>query len=217
MSAVTQILKELPTTMRAVEVEIDADLALRRCASEIRRHHDRLLQDGFAIGEQLVKARGLLRGAYQEGRVEGEWLRWLRDDVQMSHMQAARFIRTWERYGRVNSAVNPHPSFTVLSELAAPEADPKVVAQIEQRITRGEKITVRQVVKAKREAKTMTPPTPMKGRKQVTRENVEADIALRLHYIKSKFGIGGLRRVRTLLDKTFPGCGTRTNSTKGKS
>lgn len=139
----------LSNVLRFASVEPRGEVELDECKRKIRTLGSRVIEDCIEIGRQLIKAREILRGQYQDGNHNGYWLAWLRDDVVMSHMQANRFIRVAERYGGVNDVVNPHlSSFSVLAELAAPEADPEGVAEVESQLARGQTVTVEQAREA---------------------------------------------------------------------
>jgi len=120
---------------------------LRACSARIHAHGHRMIEDCLAIGKELFAAREITRGAWQGGTQEGEWRNFLAEDVKMPLRQARRFIYVYEKYARGGHVATPLPdtSFRVLAELAAPEGDPEVVAELEARIAKGERVTVRQV------------------------------------------------------------------------
>lgn len=140
-----------PQFLSKIDKDVSTDLALERCAERIHQCTGRVLADCFEIGAQLSKARDTLRGAYTEGDAEGKWRKWLRDDVQMSHMHAQRFIWVWDKYNRGNPGVPPVVSaaFSVLAELAMPNADQVAVEAIEQYIAQGGTLTKRQAAALK--------------------------------------------------------------------
>ncbi|MBI3041555.1 MAG: DUF3102 domain-containing protein [Betaproteobacteria bacterium] len=125
---------------------------LRECAARIHAHGHRMIEDCLAIGKELVAAREITRGAWQGGSQEGEWRNFLAEQVKMPRRQAQRFIDVYEKYGTGVPRGTPLPdtSFRVLAELAAPEADPEVVAELEEKIAKGERVTVRQATRAKK-------------------------------------------------------------------
>ena len=131
---------------------------LRACAARIHAHGRRVIEDCLAIGKELVAAREITRGAWQGGTQEGEWRNFLAEDVKMDRHQALRFIQVYEKYGTggPRGAPLPDTSFRVLAELAAPEADPEVVARLEEKIAKGERVTVREAAAAKKKPKKST-------------------------------------------------------------
>lgn len=117
---------------------------LDECRRRIRELGQHVIADCIEIGKHLITARGILRAQYKDGDHEGQWRGWLKYDIEMSHMQAARFIRVAERHGGGNDVVTPllKAPFSVLAELSAPEADQEVVNAMEQQIAAGETVTV---------------------------------------------------------------------------
>jgi Protein of unknown function (DUF3102) len=128
---------------------IQVEIILQECVEEIRRRKQSILSDCFEIGKQLTKARDALRQWGGDDH-EGKWQRWLEQDVQISDQQALNYIRVYERYGQETIQLkidfNLAPvSHTVLAVLAAPNADPQAVEEIEKEIIEGQKFTVKQV------------------------------------------------------------------------
>lgn len=121
---------------------------LEECAAEIRKCEKKILADCFEIGKQLLKARDALREWGGNDR-EGKWVTWVENDVKISIMQARRYIWVYERYGQGNFEVllALNVSFTVLVPLASPSADPVAVAQIENELKQGKKLTSVEVLK----------------------------------------------------------------------
>ena len=139
---------EIPTLLERSRIKAN------RIAARIKNRLGRALHELFAIGRDLEEARLVLSGRNPDLPHDGEWLRWLREDVRMSEMQALRLIRVWKEYGEPGLTTSlAHVPFNVLAELAAPEANPEVVADFEARIASGEQPTVREGVDAKQAAK----------------------------------------------------------------
>lgn len=117
---------------------------LTSIGESIRARGGRITEYCIEIGRLLLAARRLI-GNERDGR----WKMFLdRDCGGISYMQALRFMRVAERYGnRVTHVVNA--PFRVLAELAAPENDPEMVADLEARIAEGEPLTVAAVIDAR--------------------------------------------------------------------
>lgn len=125
---------------------VDTEGALRSIAERIRA---RAAAHYLEIGRDLAEARGLLRGDYERGTHQGAWHRWLREELHLSPQSARRYIWVFERYGAEGATLELPPApFAVLAQLAAPEAAPAVVAELERRLRAGERVTKREAAEA---------------------------------------------------------------------
>jgi len=108
---------------------------VRHLAQRIRSSLGSIAEEAIDIGRSLIRAKQLLG--------HGQFERWLQEDVGLKKSNANNYMRVAETFGKC--PLNGHLGLTVMVKLSSSDVPEEAIEEVKQRVSGGEKVTVKQV------------------------------------------------------------------------